>query len=81
MDDAQAIRRLKGGDLGGLAILMERYQVRAARAAFLITHDETVAQDVVANYEENLHGKSLKVSFVNLRHVWQESLTNTAFSK
>ncbi|CAG0978391.1 ECF RNA polymerase sigma factor SigW [Anaerolineales bacterium] len=47
MDDAQAIRRLKGGDLGGLAILMERYQVRAARAAFLITHDQSVAQDVV----------------------------------
>jgi RNA polymerase sigma-70 factor (ECF subfamily) len=47
MDDTQAIRRLKRGDLGGLEILMEQYQVRAARAAFLITHDESVAQDVV----------------------------------
>jgi RNA polymerase sigma-70 factor, ECF subfamily len=47
MDDTQAIRRLKRGDLGGLEILMQQYQVRAARAAFLITHDEFVAQDVV----------------------------------
>ncbi len=47
MDDKQAIRHLKRGDLGGLEILMEEYQVKAARAAFLITHDESVAQDVV----------------------------------
>lgn len=47
MDEMQAIRRLKHGDLGGLEILMEQYQVRAARAAFLITHDESIAQDVV----------------------------------
>jgi RNA polymerase sigma-70 factor (ECF subfamily) len=47
MDDVQAIRRLKRGDMGGLETLMIRYQVRATRAAFLITHDEAVAQDVV----------------------------------
>jgi len=47
MDDLQAIRRLKHGDLGGLEILMQRYQVKAARAAFLITYDESVAQDIV----------------------------------
>ena len=47
MDDTRAIRRLKHGDIGGLEILMEQYQVKAARAAFLITHDESVAQDVV----------------------------------
>lgn len=47
MDDVQAIRRLKQGDLVGLEILMHQYQVKAARAAFLITHDESVAQDVV----------------------------------
>lgn len=47
MNDTQAIRRLKRGDLGGLEILMQQYQVKAARAAFLITHDESVAQDVV----------------------------------
>ena len=47
MDDVQAIRRLKRGDMGGLESLMVRYQVRATRAAFLITHDEAVALDVV----------------------------------
>lgn len=47
MDDLQAIRRLKRGDMGGLETLMERYQVKAARAAFLITHDEAAAQDVI----------------------------------
>lgn len=47
MDDTQAIRRLKRGDTGGLEILMEKYQVKAARAVFLITQDELIAQDVV----------------------------------
>jgi RNA polymerase sigma-70 factor (ECF subfamily) len=47
MDDLQAIRRLKRGDLDGLETLMQRYQVRAARAAFLVTYDEALAQDIV----------------------------------
>jgi RNA polymerase sigma-70 factor (ECF subfamily) len=47
MDDAESIRRLKRGDMGGLETLMERHQVKAARAAFLITYDEAVAQDIV----------------------------------
>ncbi len=47
MDDLQAIRRLKHGDMAGLELLMGRYQMQAARAAFLITHDVTLAEDVV----------------------------------
>lgn len=47
MDDSKAIRRLKDGDPGGLELLMERYQVKAARAAYLITHDLALAEDVV----------------------------------
>lgn len=46
-DDLQAIRRLKGGDIGGLETLVARYQARAVRVAFLITHDELQAEDVV----------------------------------
>jgi RNA polymerase sigma-70 factor (ECF subfamily) len=46
-DDVQAVRRLKDGDIGGLEILVARYQVRAVRAAFLITRDEGAAEDVV----------------------------------
>ncbi len=46
MDDAQAVRRLQDGDIGGLEILVARYQVKAARVAFLITHDEAAAEDI-----------------------------------
>lgn len=47
MDDLTAIRRLKSGDIQGLGALVERYQVEAGRAAYLITHDSTLAQDVI----------------------------------
>lgn len=47
MDDLQAIQRLKDGDIGGLEYLVVRYQAKAVRAAFLITHDEILAEDVV----------------------------------
>jgi len=46
MDDLQAIRRLKAGDMGGLEILVARYQRKAVQTAYLITHDEQVAEDV-----------------------------------
>jgi len=47
MDELQAIKRLKKGDINGLEFLITRYQVRAVRTAFLITHDEKLAEDVV----------------------------------
>jgi RNA polymerase sigma-70 factor (ECF subfamily) len=47
MDDLQAIQRLKEGDIGGLEYLVMHHQAKAVRAAFLITHDETLAEDVV----------------------------------
>jgi RNA polymerase sigma-70 factor (ECF subfamily) len=47
MDDLQAIRRLKNGDIGGLEILIARYQDKAVRTAYLVTHDEPLAEDVV----------------------------------
>ncbi len=47
MDDAAAIRCLKTGDFHGLEHLMRRYQVRALRAAFLITGDPARAEDAV----------------------------------
>lgn len=46
MDDLQAIRRLKAGDLGGLEFLVARYQKKAVQTAYLITHDEQLAEDV-----------------------------------
>jgi RNA polymerase sigma-70 factor (ECF subfamily) len=47
MDDAEAIHRLKRGDIGGLETLIARYQVKAVRTAYLITHDEPLAEDAV----------------------------------
>ena len=47
MDEQQAIQALKRGEINGLAVLVERYQVRAVRTAYLITRDEQLAQDVV----------------------------------
>ncbi len=47
MDDLQAIQRLKEGDIGGLEILVARYQEKAVRVAFLITQDQALAEDVV----------------------------------
>jgi len=47
MDDLQAIQRLKAGDISGLETLVRRHQSKAVRVAFLITHDEGLAEDVV----------------------------------
>ena len=47
MEDLLAIRRLKRGDIDGLEYLIARYQGKAVRTAFLITHDEPMAEDVV----------------------------------
>lgn len=47
MDDLQAIRRLKSGDIRGLEVLIARYQEKAVRTAYLVTHHETLAEDVV----------------------------------
>jgi RNA polymerase sigma-70 factor (ECF subfamily) len=47
MDDTQAIQRLKNGDIGGLELLISRYQEKAVHTAYLITHDLAAAEDVV----------------------------------
>ena len=47
MDDVQAIQRLKNGDIGGLELLIARYQEKAIRTAYFITSDYASAEDVV----------------------------------
>jgi RNA polymerase sigma-70 factor (ECF subfamily) len=49
VEEQTAIRRLKRGDIGGLAVLVRRYEVQAVRTAYLITHDRALAEDVVQN--------------------------------
>lgn len=45
--DSQAVARLKAGDIGGLELLVRRYQLKAVRAAYLITRDKLLAEDLV----------------------------------
>lgn len=47
MENIDEIRRLKQGDISALEALVAKYQVKAIRAAFLITHDAPLAEDIV----------------------------------
>lgn len=47
MEDQIAISRIKQGDLNGLETLVNRYQVQAVHAAYLILFDRLLAEDVV----------------------------------
>ena len=47
MEDRIAVSRLKQGDLTGLESLVNRYQVQAVHAAYLIVYDRALAEDVV----------------------------------
>ena len=47
MDDQTAISHIKQGDLNALESLVNRYQVQAVHAAYLILSDESLAEDVV----------------------------------
>lgn len=46
MEDRIAISRIKQGDLNGLESLVNRYQVQAVRAAYLVLYDRALAEDV-----------------------------------
>ena len=47
MDEHEAIRRLKSGKIDGLEALVMRYQTQALRAANMILHDRSRAEDIV----------------------------------
>jgi RNA polymerase sigma-70 factor (ECF subfamily) len=46
-DELDAIMKLKRGDINGLEYLVKKYQVKAVRAAYLITRDQNLAEDIV----------------------------------
>ncbi|NLG41584.1 MAG: hypothetical protein GX544_07760 [Chloroflexi bacterium] len=52
MEDLQAIHRLKRGDIGGLEVLVARYQTKAVDMAFLVTQDLALAEHVL-HYDVN----------------------------
>jgi len=47
MDEKQAIHRLKQGDIHGLEFLVNQFQVKAVRVAYLITRDLGLAEEIV----------------------------------
>jgi RNA polymerase sigma-70 factor, ECF subfamily len=46
MEDRIATARIKQGDLNGLETLVNRYQVQAVHAAYMIVYDRALAEDV-----------------------------------
>jgi len=44
--EAEAVLRLRRGDIGGLETLVRSYHARAVRCAFLVVHDQALALDV-----------------------------------
>lgn len=47
INDTEAINKLKRGDITGLEALVNRYQLLALRAAYAVTGDKAMAEDVV----------------------------------
>src|SRR6187402_53490 len=47
LDERTAISQMQRGDIRGLDVLMRAYQVQAIRAAYLVTHDLPLAEDIV----------------------------------
>src|SRR5688572_14373836 len=48
-DERQAVDRLRGGDIGGLEVLVQRHQLQATRAAYLVVRDRQLAEDIVCD--------------------------------
>ena len=47
MTEQASVARLRSGDIGGLAALVETHQLQAVRAAYLIVRDRPLAEDIV----------------------------------
>ncbi len=47
MDEQTAIQYLKRGDIGGLELLVQLYQLKAVRIAYMVTHNMALSEDVV----------------------------------
>ena len=55
MDERQALARLHQGDMGGLERLVQLYQVKAVRTAYLITRDRALAEDITQSAFLRVH--------------------------
>ena len=48
MSDQREMERMRQGDIAALGALVERYQTKSLRAAYLVTHDLAMAEDIVS---------------------------------
>ena len=48
MNDQRQMERLRQGEIAALGTLVDRHQTKALRAAYLVTHDLALAEDVVS---------------------------------
>ena len=55
MDEHQALAQLRRGDIGGLELLVQLYQVKAVRTAYLITRDRALAEDIAQSAFLRVH--------------------------
>lgn len=46
MEEREAVERLKRGDIGGLEALVARHHARAVGAAYLVSRDRALAENV-----------------------------------
>jgi len=47
LEEQEAIARLQRGDISGLEILVRLYHLQAIRAAYLVTRDRSLAEDIM----------------------------------
>jgi len=81
MEEHQAIRQLKQGDIAGLETLVNLHYLKAVRAAYLILQDEALAEDVVQTIFLNLPQKIDQFDESREFHPWFfRSVINNAIS-
>ncbi len=57
MEERPAIARLRRGDISGLETLVQLYQLKAVRAAYLILRDRAAAEDIVQSAFLRVHDR------------------------
>jgi RNA polymerase sigma-70 factor (ECF subfamily) len=82
-EEREAIIKLKKGDIGGLEVLVRRYQLQALRVAYLVTRNYPQAEDIVQTaflrVYEHIHAFDSSRPFQPwfLRSVINAALTST----
>ena len=82
MDEQDALLRLKQGDILGLKTLVRIYQVQAVRAAYLITRDKGLAEEITQDAFLRVHDRIEQFDMVRPFPPWFfRIVTNLAIKK